>query len=31
MGVLNFIVKEIFGQGAIFLAMIAMIGLIIQT
>lgn len=30
MGVLNFIVKEIFGQGAIFLAMIAMIGLIIQ-
>jgi len=30
MGVLNFIVKEIFGQGAIFLALIAMIGLIIQ-
>ncbi|OQB25601.1 MAG: Ascorbate-specific permease IIC component UlaA [Firmicutes bacterium ADurb.Bin182] len=30
MGVLNFIVTEIFGQGAIFLALIAMIGLIIQ-
>ncbi len=30
MGVLNFIVSEIFGQGAIFLALIAMIGLIIQ-
>ena len=30
MAVLNFIVNEIFGQGAIFLAMIAMIGLLLQ-
>lgn len=30
MSVLNFIINEIFGQGAIFLALIAMIGLIIQ-
>lgn len=30
MAVLNFIVKEIFGQGAIFLAMIALIGLLLQ-
>ncbi|MEG1268701.1 MAG: PTS ascorbate transporter subunit IIC [Oscillospiraceae bacterium] len=30
MAVLNFIVKEIFGQGAIFLALIAMIGLLLQ-
>ena len=27
---LNFIINEIFGQGAIFLALIAMIGLILQ-
>lgn len=30
MGILNFIVNEIFGQGAIFLALIAMTGLILQ-
>lgn len=30
MGILNFIVKELFGQGAIFLALIALVGLIIQ-
>lgn len=30
MVVLNFIINEIFGQGAIFLALIAMIGLILQ-
>ena len=30
MAVLNFIVNEIFGQGAIFLAMIALIGLLLQ-
>ena len=30
MSVLNFIINEIFGQGAIFLEMIAMIGLILQ-
>ncbi len=30
MGVLNFIINEIFGQGAIFLAIIAFIGLILQ-
>lgn len=30
MSVLNFIINEIFGQGAIFLALIAMIGLILQ-
>jgi len=30
MGILNFIVNEIFGQGAIFLALIAMVGLILQ-
>lgn len=30
MAVLNFIVNEIFGQGAIFLALIALIGLILQ-
>lgn len=30
MSVLNFIINEIFGQGAIFLALIAMIGLLIQ-
>ena len=29
-GVLNFIINEIFGQGAIFLALIALIGLILQ-
>lgn len=30
MVVLNFIINEIFGQGAIFLALIAMIGLLLQ-
>lgn len=30
MGVLNFIINEIFGQGAIFLAIVALIGLILQ-
>ena len=30
MVVLNFIINEIFGQGAIFLALIAMIGLILR-
>ena len=30
MAVLNFIINEIFGQGAIFLALIACIGLILQ-
>lgn len=30
MAVLNFIINEIFGQGAIFLALIALIGLILQ-
>ncbi len=30
MAILNFIINEIFGQGAIFLALIAMIGLILQ-
>ena len=30
MSVLNFIIKEIFGQGAIFLALVAMVGLILQ-
>ena len=30
MAVLNFIINEIFGQGAIFLALVAMIGLILQ-
>ena len=30
MSVLNFIINEIFGQGAIFLALIAMLGLILQ-
>ena len=30
MKVLNFIINEIFGQGAIFLALIAMIGLLLQ-
>lgn len=30
MGILNFIINEIFGQGAIFLALIALIGLILQ-
>ncbi len=30
MGILNFIINEIFGQGAIFLALIAMIGLLLQ-
>lgn len=30
MSVLNFIINEIFGQGAIFLALIALIGLLIQ-
>ncbi|NLK28264.1 MAG: PTS ascorbate transporter subunit IIC [Clostridiales bacterium] len=30
MGLLNFIINEIFGQGAIFLALIALIGLILQ-
>ena len=28
--VLNFVINEIFGQGAIFLALIALIGLILQ-
>ena len=31
MGVLNFIINEIFNQGAIFLALIACIGLILQN
>lgn len=30
MGVLNFIINEVFGQGAIFLALIALIGLLLQ-
>ena len=30
MGILNFIINEIFNQGAIFLALIACIGLILQ-
>jgi PTS system ascorbate-specific IIC component len=30
MAILNFIVQDIFGQGAIFIALIAMIGLILQ-
>lgn len=30
MGVLNFIINEIFGQGAIFLSLIALIGLLLQ-
>ena len=30
MSVLNFIINEIFGQGAIFLALVAMVGLILQ-
>ena len=30
MAVLSFIVNDIFGQGAIFIALIAMIGLILQ-
>lgn len=30
MVVLNFIVNEIFGQGAIFLALIALVGLVLQ-
>ena len=30
MAVFNFIINEIFGQGAIFLALIACIGLILQ-
>ncbi len=30
MAVLNFIINEIFGQGAIFLALVAMVGLILQ-
>ena len=30
MGILDFIINEIFGQGAIFLALIAMVGLIVQ-
>ena len=30
MAILNFIINEIFGQGAIFLALVAMIGLILQ-
>lgn len=30
MGVFNFIINEIFGQGAIFIALIACIGLILQ-
>ena len=28
--ILNFVIQEIFGQGAIFLALIACIGLILQ-
>jgi PTS system ascorbate-specific IIC component len=30
MGIFNFIINEIFGQGAIFLALIALIGLLLQ-
>ena len=30
MAVLNFVINEIFGQGAIFLALIACVGLILQ-
>lgn len=30
MSVLNFIINEVFGQGAIFLALVAMVGLILQ-
>lgn len=30
MAVLNFIVNEIFGQGAIFISLIAMVGLLLQ-
>lgn len=30
MGVLNFIINQIFGQGAIFISLIAMVGLILQ-
>ncbi|MDY6034735.1 MAG: PTS ascorbate transporter subunit IIC [Bulleidia sp.] len=30
MSILNFVINEIFGQGAIFLALVAMIGLILQ-
>ena len=30
MSILNFIINEIFGQGAIFLALVAMVGLILQ-
>lgn len=30
MGILNFVINEIFNQGAIFLALIACIGLILQ-
>ena len=30
MGVLNFIINEIFGQGAIFISLIALIGLLLQ-
>ena len=30
MAILNFIINEIFGQGAIFLALVAMVGLILQ-
>ena len=30
MNILNFIINEIFNQGAIFLSLIAMIGLILQ-
>ena len=30
MSILNFIINEIFGQGAIFLSLVAMVGLILQ-
>ena len=30
MAILNFIINEIFGQGAIFLALVAMVGLFLQ-
>lgn len=30
MDILNFIINEIFGQGAIFLALVALVGLMLQ-
>ena len=30
MAVLNFIINEIFGQGAIFISLIALVGLLLQ-